>query len=159
MKALVPEFWWEEVSFFPLDGQGHVRWCILGCLWEACLLMIGLCFCFACCWVRYPVLGAAGSQVVLNLDTGGGLCGSSHWLILPGVKSSLVSCTQHSHSRGSGLTSGRATEISQAACYGIAATAAAKLLQACLTQCDPIDSSQAPLSLGFSRQEYCNKRD
>ena len=38
----------------------------------------------------------------------------------------------------------------------IAATvAAAKSLQSCLTLCDPIDGShQAPLSLGFSRQEH-----
>ena len=33
--------------------------------------------------------------------------------------------------------------------------AAAKSLQSCLTLCDPIDGShQAPLSLGFSRQEH-----
>ena len=33
--------------------------------------------------------------------------------------------------------------------------AVAKMLQSCLSLCDPIDSShQAPLSLGFSRQEY-----
>ena len=33
--------------------------------------------------------------------------------------------------------------------------AAAKSLQSCPTLCDPIDGShQAPLSLGFSRQEY-----
>ena len=31
----------------------------------------------------------------------------------------------------------------------------AKLLQSCLTLCDPMDCScQAPLSMGFSRQEY-----
>ena len=36
-----------------------------------------------------------------------------------------------------------------------AAAAAAKLLQLCPTLCDPIDGSQqAPLSLGFSRQEH-----
>ena len=36
-----------------------------------------------------------------------------------------------------------------------AAAAAAKPLQSCLTLCDPIDGSpQAPLSLGFSRQEH-----
>ena len=36
-----------------------------------------------------------------------------------------------------------------------AAAAAAKSLQSCPTLCDPIDGShQAPLSLGFSRQEY-----
>ena len=29
----------------------------------------------------------------------------------------------------------------------------AKLLQLCLTPCDPLDG-QAPLSMGFSRQEY-----
>ena len=34
------------------------------------------------------------------------------------------------------------------------AAAAAKLLQPCPTLCDPIDSSQAPPSLGFSRQEH-----
>ena len=33
----------------------------------------------------------------------------------------------------------------------------AKSLQLCLTLCDPIDGShQAPLFLGFSRQEYCH---
>ena len=30
----------------------------------------------------------------------------------------------------------------------------AKLLRACLTLCDPVGSPQAPLSMGFSRQEY-----
>ena len=35
------------------------------------------------------------------------------------------------------------------------AAAAAKSLQSCLTLCDPIDGLlQAPLSLGFSRQEH-----
>ena len=35
------------------------------------------------------------------------------------------------------------------------AAAAAKSLQSCPTLCDPIDGSpQAPLSMGFSRQEY-----
>ena len=39
--------------------------------------------------------------------------------------------------------------------YFIYAAAAAKLLQLCLTLCDPIDGLlQAPLSLGFSRQEH-----
>ena len=33
--------------------------------------------------------------------------------------------------------------------------AAAKSLQSCPALCDPRDSSQAPLSLGFSRQEHC----
>ena len=38
--------------------------------------------------------------------------------------------------------------------YAAAATAA-KSLQLCLTLCDPIDGNhQAPLSLGFSRQEH-----
>ena len=33
--------------------------------------------------------------------------------------------------------------------------AAAKSRQSCLTLCDPVDGThQAPLSLGFSRQEY-----
>ena len=36
-----------------------------------------------------------------------------------------------------------------------AAAAAAKLLQSCLTLCDPIDGSpQDPLSTEFSRQEF-----
>ena len=36
-----------------------------------------------------------------------------------------------------------------------AAAAAAKLLQLCLTLCNPLDGSpQAPPSLGFSRQEH-----
>ena len=30
----------------------------------------------------------------------------------------------------------------------------AKLLESCLTPCDPIDYCQAPLSMGFSKQEY-----
>ena len=30
----------------------------------------------------------------------------------------------------------------------------AKSLQSCLILCDPMDCSQAPLSMGFSRQEY-----
>ena len=39
--------------------------------------------------------------------------------------------------------------------YDQPAAAAAKLLQSCLTLCDPIDGSPiAPLSLEFSRQEY-----
>ena len=34
----------------------------------------------------------------------------------------------------------------------------AKSLQSCLTLCDPIDcSNQAPLCLGFSRQEYWSR--
>ena len=37
----------------------------------------------------------------------------------------------------------------------ITAAAAAKSLQLCLTLCDPMDcSSQAPPSMGFSRQEH-----
>ena len=39
--------------------------------------------------------------------------------------------------------------------FPAAAAAAAKSLQSCPTLCDPTDSShQAPLSLGFSRQEH-----
>jgi len=34
------------------------------------------------------------------------------------------------------------------------AAAAAKSLLSCPTLCDSIDGSQAPLSMGFSRQEY-----
>ena len=42
--------------------------------------------------------------------------------------------------------------------WTIKKAAAAKLLQSCLTLCDPIDGSPpwAPPSLGFSRQEYWN---
>ena len=36
----------------------------------------------------------------------------------------------------------------------VSAAAAAKSLQSCPTLCDPIDGSQAPPSLGFSRQEH-----
>ena len=32
----------------------------------------------------------------------------------------------------------------------------AKLPQLCLTLCNPMDYCQAPLSMGFSRQEYCH---
>ena len=40
-------------------------------------------------------------------------------------------------------------------CFQINAAAAAKSHQSCPTLCNPVDSSpQAPLSLGFSRQEY-----
>ena len=40
-------------------------------------------------------------------------------------------------------------------CITAAAATAAKSLQSCPTLCDPTDSTQqAPLSLGFSRQEY-----
>ena len=39
--------------------------------------------------------------------------------------------------------------------FAAADAAAAKSLQSCLTLCEPIDGShQAPLSLGFSRQEH-----
>ena len=39
--------------------------------------------------------------------------------------------------------------------YTMYAVAAAKSLQSCPTMCDPRDGSpQAPLSLGFSRQEH-----
>ena len=33
----------------------------------------------------------------------------------------------------------------------------AKSLQSCLILCDPMDCSQAPLSMGFSRQEYWSR--
>ena len=31
--------WWEGVSFSSSDGQGCVRWYVVGCLWGACLPM------------------------------------------------------------------------------------------------------------------------
>ena len=37
------------------------------------------------------------------------------------------------------------------------AAAAVKSLQLCPTLCDPKDSSQAPLSMEFSRQEYWSR--
>ena len=38
-----------------------------------------------------------------------------------------------------------------------AAAAAAKSLETCLTLCNPMAVHQAPLSLGFSRQEYWSR--
>ena len=35
--------------FFSSDGQGCVRWRILECLWDSCLLMIAFVFCLASC--------------------------------------------------------------------------------------------------------------
>ena len=34
--------------FFFFDGWGYLRWYVLECLWDSCLLMIALCFCLAC---------------------------------------------------------------------------------------------------------------
>ena len=74
---------------FPSDGQGCLRWCVLGCLWAASLLM----FMFLSCLlfgrgVQRWVLQAVGGCWVLG--SGGGLRRSAHRLILPGVRSSQV---------------------------------------------------------------------
>ena len=53
-------------EFLPSDGQGPVRWFVLGCPREACLLMTGFVFLLVV-GVRHPVLGAAGRWVVLGL--------------------------------------------------------------------------------------------
>ena len=86
----MPASWWEEVEFFfPLMGRAVWGDYVLGCLWEACLLMIGFVF-LSCLWFGWGILlwvmPADGWCQVL--DTGGGLCGSSHWLILPGIRKS-----------------------------------------------------------------------
>ena len=38
--------------------------------------------------------------------------------------------------------------------YSLKYSLKVSVLQSCLTLCDPIDCSQAPLSVEFSRQEY-----
>ena len=66
---------------FASDGQGWVRW-------YSCLLMIGFIFLFYL-WFRWGIL----HRVLLVvgwcwvLYSSGFLCGSSHYLILPGVSS------------------------------------------------------------------------
>ena len=44
--------------------------------------------------------------------------------------------------------------LSLSACTFRVVTAATKLLQSCVTLCNPMVAQQAPLSMGFSRQEY-----
>ena len=46
------------------------------------------------------------------------------------------------------------SQVIQRESESLSAAAAAKSLQSCPTLCDPIDGSQAPPSLGFSRQEH-----
>ena len=75
----MPVFWLEQLSFFPSDGQGYVRWCIWGCMWAACLLIIVfvvlpcLLFDFG---VQFWVLQAITWFWVLK--SGGCFSGSSH---------------------------------------------------------------------------------
>ena len=79
---------WDE--FFTSDGYGHMRWCVLGCLWTACLLRIGfvsLSLLFGWC-ILHCVLHVVRWCWVL--DTGGELCGSSLWLLLLEIRSSLM---------------------------------------------------------------------
>ena len=64
----MPAFWWEGVHFFLSSGQGCVRWCVLGRVWESCLLMAELVF-LSCLWFERCVF--AGCCLVL--DTGGGV--------------------------------------------------------------------------------------
>ena len=50
---------------------------------------------------------------------------------------------------------GRENQVLISWCYHGALCICAESLQSCLTLCDPMDCScQAPLSMGFSRQEY-----
>ena len=79
-------------------------------------------------------------------------------MLLPGEscgQRSLVGCYPWGH------TESDATEATQQQQQSIAhvcvcASVYAKSLQLCLTLCDPVDyiARQAPLSMGFSRQEY-----
>ena len=51
-------FWWEEVSLSPSDGQGCVRWCVLGYLLmidSVCVLILLV------VWVRHLEMGAASN--------------------------------------------------------------------------------------------------
>ena len=78
-------------------------------------------------------------------------CQFSCWRFLTGWYSVVVILVEVDNSQIK-------TSIENNQCYTtweIAAAAAAKSLQSCPTLCDPIDGShQAPLSLGFSRQEH-----
>ena len=99
------------------------------------------------------------------------------WLDLLAVQGTLKSLLQHHSSKASILrcsaffmaqhshpymTTGKTTALTRQTSVGkimsllfnMLSAAAAKSLQPCLTLCNPIDGSpQAPLSLGFSRQE------
>ena len=88
---------------FPSDVQGHVRWCFLGCLWAACLLMIGFVFLYSLC------LGEASSTWCCRQ-----LGGARSWIpvqifmiVLPGVGVfwKLMSQILCSCPRGSGWAS------------------------------------------------------
>ena len=108
----------QGVFFFASDQQGCVRWYVLECLWEACLPVSGTVFglacylgeasCTGCCWE----LGDAGSYrrrpsgefSLINTLWGQEFSGS------------LVSWTQHFHSKGSGQISSQVTKIPQSTC-------------------------------------------
>lgn len=51
----MPASWWEEIEFFPADGQDCMSDYVLGYVWEVCLLMIG----FVLVVLRHPALGDA----------------------------------------------------------------------------------------------------
>ena len=107
----MPGFLWEEVSLFPSDGQGCMRWYVLGCLWEASLLMMDLCFCLTCCLGEVSYTGCCWQLV----DDGSWMQVEVFVRFLTNkyslesevlLQSNLVSWTQCSQSRGLGLTSG-----------------------------------------------------
>lgn len=55
---------------FSSGGQGCVRWYVVGCLWEACLLMTeSVGFFLLGVWVRCPAPGATGSWVMAGLGS------------------------------------------------------------------------------------------
>ena len=82
------------------------------------------------------------------------------WLDILAVQGTLKSLLQHHSSKASILRRSAFFIVQLSHPYvttgkTIALTAAAKSPQSCLTLCDPIEAAhQAPLSLGFSRQEH-----
>jgi len=72
-------------------------------------------------------------------------------LLSPGIEPSLCLSLRLLHWQAGSLQLAPPGKPSQSA----AAAAAAKSRQSCPTLCDPVDGTQqAPMSLGFSRQEY-----
>ena len=106
------------VFFFASDQQGCVRWYVLECLWEACLLVIGIVFGLACylgeasCTGRCWELGDAGSY--RRRPTGEFSLINTLWG--QEFSGSLVSWTQRFHSKGSGQISSQVTKVPQSTC-------------------------------------------
>lgn len=107
-----------------LNGQDHVRWCVLGCLWASCdfrqpvCWRVGLCSClagclvwgvqywslqvFGCSWVLVSRWKALGELTPINIPWGQEFsCGPLSW-------------TCHSYCRSPGLTPGQGTKSPQA---------------------------------------------